>query len=182
MMKNIKKISAWILILGVGAAGLCTLYVFWAYLAARPAPFYEDIGWVDAEYLPLIEPYRAVKMTDEELPTDWRITLYVSPEEKQLDYYLGIHNVQKISVQKNIIMVYSPDSLSVTTSGGFKIPEYYWFIIVPGKDIEIGFETEQEFLEYIHNLGVKTPLWIDPDAAYMQFVKTKCLDWIPDCR
>jgi hypothetical protein len=181
-MKNLKKISAWILALGGIAVCSCTLLVFWAYSAALPAQFYEDIGWVDAEYLPLIEPYRAVKMTDEGFPHDWRISLYVSPEEKELNYYLGIHNVQKISVQKSIIMVYSPDSLNVTTSGDFKIPEYYWFIIIPGKNIEVGFEKEEEFLEYIYVLNIEEPVWVNPDTAYEEFVRTKCLEWIPDCK
>src|SRR5690606_37437204 len=118
----------------------CTLLVSWTNLSFIPAPFYEDIGWVDANYLPLIEPYRAIKLLGEEYTNDWKISLYVPPEEKELDYYLSIQNIQKISVQKNIIMIYSPDSLNVNTTGNFDIPEYYWFVIIPNQNIEIGFK------------------------------------------
>ncbi len=57
-----------------------------------------------------------------------------------------------------------------------------WFVIVSAQNIEIGFDREVEFLNYIQTYGVQKPNWIEPDVTYKQFSKTGCLEWIPNCK
>ena len=147
-------------------------------LTARD-PFYHNVGEWDTEYLPLIKPYKAVKFlkTAVDKP-NWKISSQAFDETEIL--YAQIYDVRKIAVENNTIMAYSPDSFSDSEKrAGIKI--LYWFVIVPDKKIETGFETEDEFLTYIHTFGIQQPKWVDPDVAFEQFFDTGCLDWIPDC-
>lgn len=147
-------------------------------------PFYKNSGDIDSMRIPLIEPYKAVKLNGSSGEKNgWSIDLIIPPEEKEIYYYTYLYDVTKVAVENNVIMAYSPDSISLTDDDkrvGQKV--LYWFVIVPDQKIETGFETEEEFLTYIHTLGIESPSWIETNEAYRQFVKTRCLDWIPDCK
>ena len=141
-------------------------------------PFYKNSGDIDSMRIPLIEPYKAVRLNN---GNTWSVDLIIPPENKEIYYYLEISDVEKIAVENNLIMVYSSYvSPSIVTSIGEKV--LHWFVIIPSQNIETGFETEEEFLSYIHSFGVEQPVWIDIDEAYKQFIKTGCLYWIPNCR
>jgi hypothetical protein len=170
----------------VGISILCIGIAYAIINLATPKSFYKNYGDFGAAYIPLVEPYKAVKIfkgVNSKYKENWQIDLIVSPDKKELYYYLYIPNVTEISVEKKVIMAYSPDSISLTDhakSVGQKI--LYWFVIVPDKNIETGFETEEEFLNYIHTLGIEKPSWIEPDIAIQQLLKTGCLSWILDCK
>lgn len=143
--------------------------------------FYEDTGDWDAMRLPLVYPYEILKL-DQKLEINqklgWSMKLYVPPEEKDLHYYT-IHDVQGVSVENRIIMIYSSYSGGVDPWSGQKI--LYWFILVPDERIEKGFETKTEFLSFVKKYGIDQPNWMSPDMAYNRFVSTGCLEWIPGC-
>lgn len=149
-------------------------------------PFFKDDGGFDAAYIPLIKPYRVVKLLGGEAGRNehkWVIDLIVPPDKKDLYYYLQIYDVTKIAVVDKVIIAYSPDSITLT-DGDKRVGQeiLYWFVIIPDQKIETGFETEEEFLAYIHILGIEKLSWIEPSVARQQLLKTGCLDWIPSCK
>ncbi len=185
--KNKKPINPVVVLI----IGVVVLFIMLAgmgiFLTQGKGSFYENYRTYDAAYLPLIEPYKAVKIFgiigNTNNKHEWGIDLIVPPDKKKLYYYLYIYDVTKIAVENKIIMAYSPDSISLSADDkhvGQKV--LFWFVIVPDQNVETGFETEEEFLTYIHTLGIGSPLWVEPDVAYKQFLKTKCLDWTPNCK
>ncbi len=108
------------------------------------------------------------------------MNLHVSPSEKEIYYYLAIHDIKKIAVEDEIILVYTNYQQEIDENIGQK--NLNWFVIVPAQNIETGFDRESEFLNYIQTYGIQKPDWIEPDVAYKQFVKTRCLGWIPNCK
>jgi hypothetical protein len=142
--------------------------------------FYQNSGDWDAYYIPLVKPYKAVRLVQ---GVDWDIELYVAPTQKDMYYYLHINDVNKIAVKNKVIMVYAPNSILLDEDeiriGQKVLP---WFVIVPDKKIEIGFDNEDGFLKYIQEYGIKEPAWENPDSIFQKFQKTGCLDWIPNCK
>lgn len=129
-------------------------------------PFYNDTGEGKFLVVPLIKPYRVT--IDKNSSLVWLIRLD-NPRLINDKLYLSIHNVEKIFVDKHIIMAYAPDD------------PWHWVVIFPEQKIEKGFEHEEDFLSYIHQFGIEKPNWIDPMDAFRQFERTGCLEWIPDC-
>jgi len=114
--------------------------------------FNNDTGGFDSFRLPLIKPY----------------------------YYLTLHDIQKLALMNNVIMVYTPFvEQNIEPSIGQKV--FHWFVIVPASDVEEGFEQEEAFLDYIQRFNIKQPNWLNPKDAYSQFTKTGCQDWVPSC-
>ena len=140
--------------------------------------FYNDTGEFDSFRFPLIKPYYMVYLDKE---FSWQMPFLSDSPSKNMYYYYNLHGIRKLAVKNGVIMVYTPYiEDNIDTSIGQKI--FHWFVIVPSQNIENGFESEEEFLKYIHTLGIDKPLWIEPDTAYNQFSKTGCLDWIPGCK
>lgn len=132
--------------------------------------------------IPLMKPYEMLKLNQQleiNRKLGWGIQLHVSPSEKELYYYSAIYDIQKFAIENGVIMVYATYPQEVDTDVGQKV--LYWFVIVPDKEIETGFDMEAEFLSYIQTYGIELPRWIEPERAYEQFYKTGCLDWIPTC-
>jgi hypothetical protein len=143
---------------------------------AHRDPFYNDGSEWDHLRFPIIKPYYATWSTD---GLGWVISLHVDPSDKDIYYYLSLLDVQKIAVENGVIMVYTPYEESVRESVGQKV--LYWFAIIPYRNIETGFETEAELLDYIQQYGIDKPGWRDPDDISLEYDQTWCLDWIPDC-
>ncbi len=176
-MKRYKLIAIIIALL------LLCIFTNWArYSRVNKDPFYNDPGW-DAMRIPLIKPYEMLKL-DQKLEINqklgWSITLHVSPSEKEVYYYLDIHDINKIAIKNGVIMAYTNYTQEVDTNAGEKV--LYWFVIIPNKKIETGFDAEAEFLNYVQTYGIQQPPWVEPDAAYKQFDETGCLEWIPGCK
>src|SRR5690349_21139106 len=109
---NIKRILFVTLSVAMG-------FAFVAANLMKPRSFYKNYGDFGAAYIPLVEPYKAIKLLGKQANGDehkWAIDLLVSPEKKDTYYYLSIYDVTKIAVEKNVIMAYSPDSISLTNS------------------------------------------------------------------
>jgi hypothetical protein len=128
-------------------------------------PFYTDRGGFGT-YLrvPLIKPYEAIKVSDNE----WRIELQTT----QL-LELSIHNVRDINVIDSVIIVYAKGDVSIKD---IKYNEA-WFVIVPSWNTEKGFDKKEAFLSYLTTQRIKAPNFYDVDEVYQKFNKRKRIDW-----
>jgi len=140
-------------------------------------PFYQNKGGWDDVRIPLLKPYYVTQINGD---GDWQIPLPADITTKDIYYYITLHAVEKIAVENNAIMVYTPYIEDVDRSIGQKV--LHWFVFVPTQKIGVGFDDEANFLDYIHKYGIKQPLWVSPDIAYTQLDRSGCLDWIPECK
>lgn len=133
-------------------------------------------------HFPLIKPIEA-KRLDGRSP--WRVFIHyglgVSIPNSQEVYVYNIEELEKFAVQNGFIMAYS-SYVNKEADAYIKDNFYHWFVIIPEKETAEGFQTENEFHQYIQTLGIQDPDWQRPDEAYEQFKKTGCLAWIPDCK
>ena len=139
--------------------------------------FYRNGSEWDHLRFPLIKPYFAINITNDKY--GWAINLPGGIPNSTIYYYTQINDVQKISVENGIIMVYTPYEQDVEESIGEKV--YNWFVLIPRQGIEMGFESEDDFLIYIRENGVQQPFWRSPDDILKEYDGTWCLDWIPTC-
>jgi hypothetical protein len=139
-------------------------------------PFYSSVGDWDSTRFPLIKPYEAASPDG----NIWGVSLHTLPSAKGIYWYHDIREPQKIAVVNGVILVYTQYKPDEDEMMGQKA--LYWFVIIPAKKIETGFDNEDDFLKYIQGYGVKEPAWETPDVIFQRFQETGCLDWIPDCR
>ncbi len=141
--------------------------------------FFSNHGGGDSLSIPLIEPYEATKI--KAIP-GWFINLHLPFEQRANDMksYGSIDGVEKIAIQNNIIMIYTPLIDSTAVSLNYKIA--HWFIISPNENLEMGFEYESEFNEFTIKYGVQEINWEKPDDIYKKIQDTGCLEWALDCR
>jgi hypothetical protein len=142
-------------------------------------PFYNNVGTWDSLNLPLIPPYSLVYINKE---YDWQMELKGNFSKELNNYFiLSLQNVEKVAVEKGVIMVYTPHAPNVDESLGQK--SLYWFVAIPHEgNSEIGFEDEVSFLDFIRTIGISSPRWVQPNVAYDEFFQTGCVYWIPDCK
>jgi len=152
-------------------------------------PFY-DLNGEDYPrgHIPLIKP---VQVTRDVLSTSWnidllnviRVDLPKSNENEvpQVYVYGHVTDLKKIAVQDGVVMAYS-EYIHPLAEGYLRENYYHWFVIAPEKDISVGFQTEEEFNQYIQTLGIEDPDWLDPDEVHDAYWSSGgCLEWIPDC-
>lgn len=135
-------------------------------------------------HLPFVKPIEA-KRVDGRSP--WRVLLYNGPyvklpDRKENIYYVyAIEELDKFAINDGVILAYS--AYIDKDADPYILDHYYhWFVVIPGKQISEGFQTEDEFTAYIKTLGITDPQWQKPDDAYALFEKTGCLEGIPDCK
>jgi len=159
------------------------IFVCSGLIMADSTPFYKKTGDFDARFLPLIAPYKAMKPFGESGDRNgWYIDLIVDDRGPKMSVYMQISQVEKVAVSNGVIMAYSQEIINLSKQErDAGLANLHWFVIVPAGRIEIGFETEEDFLAYIKKYGIDKPVWMDTQSAYDQFRKTGCLDWIPDC-
>jgi len=151
-------------------------------LVQHADPFY-NMNYNDYPllHLPLIKPVEAKR---EDGRTSWRIFLqygiWVFIPNSQEAYAYDVEELEKFAVKNRIIMAYSP-YVNKEANAYIRDNYYHWFVIVPDKKTAKGFQTEDEFRQYIQSLGVQDPDWQTPDKAYEKFAQAGCLEWIPDC-
>lgn len=139
--------------------------------------FYQQgSGW-DYLRFPLLEPYYAIKIDDDQ---GWVISLHAKQAERNFWYYLDIQDVSKIAIENDVIMVYSSYSKPIEIVAGGEKKELHWFILVPDQ-AEIGFETEEAFINSLQQYEIDQPQWQEPNEILKEFDQTGCLKWIPDC-
>lgn len=133
-------------------------------------------GW-DYVRFPLLEPYYAIYISDE---YKWEISLQDGLPSRNFKYFSAILDVEKIAVDRGVIMVYTPYSESIYVSPTQE-KELHWFVLVPGQ-AELGFETEEEFVTQIMKYDLGQPSWQEPISILQTYDQTGCLDWIPECK
>ncbi|MBI3242752.1 MAG: hypothetical protein HYZ49_10715 [Chloroflexi bacterium] len=134
-------------------------------------PFYEGTGDLDSIRIPLLKPYEAINAKGNSL--GWYMDLYGQGKE----VYFQIQHIEKIAVEKGVIMAFASENRQSASW----LPAWYWIVIIPDQNIEIGFENEEDFKKYIQEYGIVEPLWTDPTEVFQEFEKTGCADWIPNC-
>ncbi len=159
---------------------MAAVLLFWNFLSACSShdQFYvQGSGW-DYLRFPLLKPYHAIYISDD---IGWVIPLERKHPLKNDSLIMEIHDVRKIAIVNNIIMVYTPDSPKFLDE---TIDEriFHWFVLIPDEGIEVGFEIESDFVEYIHQNNLDEPEWLEPLTILQKYDQTGCLDWIPDCK
>lgn len=99
---------------------------------------------------------------------------------KEVSSVMEISDIQKIAVFDNVIMVYTTDN-TTHRFGDYNFI-FHWYVLMPDENLEIGFETGDEFLEYLRQNNLGEPEWREPLAILQEYDRTGCLDWIPDCK
>jgi hypothetical protein len=156
---------------------IVSLLLMWSLNAcSTKKSFYElGSGW-DYLRFPLLEPYYAIKIDDE---LGWQISLHAEPSQRNFRHFLNIRNVQKIAVEKGMVLVYSPYSKAIDLLDGQK-KELHYFILLPNQN-ELGFETEEELSLILQQYGINQPQWQEPFSILTEFDQSGCLKWIPTC-
>lgn len=142
-------------------------------------PFYNYSGEYSHYRFPLIKPYYADQLDGN---SPWILTLFrlwAPPPHDDYSYW-NVYSLQQLAVQNGVIMAYSP---YIDEQANESLQEYYyhWFVIIPDKNLEMGFDNEEAFLDYIQELGITEPEWRKPEDVFKQFEQTGCLSWIPGC-
>lgn len=139
------------------------------------------------DHLPVINPVEATRdgpnsSWNLELLNSLHIDLPKSQEQevRRVYIYSRVAELEKFAVKDGVIMAYS-GHVNQQADAYIRENFYHWFVMIPGDEITIGFQTEDEFRAYIQTLGIEDPDWQTPDEAFKQFRKTGCLAWIPDC-
>lgn len=132
----------------------------------RQDAFYTDRGGFGTFLrVPLIKPYVVNKVSQGE----WNIELQ-TPQLLEL----SIHNVQKVNVMDSIINVYAKGNVSLRG----ELKQEVWFVIIPGKQLEQGFEKRDDYVAYLQSLGIKeAPELYDIEEVYAKFEKDKKINW-----
>ena len=141
-------------------------------------PFYKRGSGLDYLRFPLLKPYYVMSLANDELV--WVIPLERELPLKKDSFLIQIRDVRKIAVADNVIMIYSPDATKIA-SDNIEEKIFHWFILIPDKSFEIGFESDADFLNYIRQNNMTEPQWLEPINILQEFDKTGCLEWIPDC-
>jgi hypothetical protein len=119
-----------------------------------------NVSW-DASRLPLIKPYEAIKLNG----TDkWSINLQDIPG--------SISNVKEINIIKNTIIIHAGE----TYCNNEKVQEA-WFIIIPEKHIENGFQQKIDFDKYLLSIKISNYQLYDIGYIFKKFYINKELDW-----
>jgi hypothetical protein len=108
-------------------------------------PFYNNRGeWDDVE-LPLIKPYKLVKLNGNK---EWVMNL------EEWTFSISLGDVKEINVVNDLILVHSYKTALITDT----ISKEVWVVIVPKKKQEIGFLKYREYLAYLNKIGLKNEL------------------------
>ena len=147
-------------------------------------PFYDySDDYAPGARFPLIDPVQA---TQERPSSPWNLGLadpiWIQIPNSDEDYgYSGVVEVEKFAVKNSVILAYS-SYVDKEADAYIQNNYYHWFVTIPEKKITEGFQTKDEFNQYIQKLGIQNPEWQTPDAAFDKYFQTGCLDWIPDCK
>jgi hypothetical protein len=126
--------------------------------------FYTEKGDWDAGRIPLIKPYEAIIANKD---MGWGMNL----DGKDGD--TGFFNIKRVNVVNDIVLVYSINSIF---HGNYV--KQSWHIIIPKKHIEKGFESYQQYLDYLKKIGIETePRLHDIDSVADYFENHDTINW-----
>ena len=146
-------------------------------------PFYNyDDSMAPGSRFPLINP---LDVRRDSPSSPWNLglgnTIWIDiPNSDAVYGYSRVVELEKFAVKNGVILAYS--SYVDTEADTYMQKKFnHWFVTVPDKNITKGFQTEDEFNQYIQTLGIQNPDWQTPDEAFDKYFETGCLEWIPDC-
>jgi hypothetical protein len=129
--------------------------------------FYERSGGWDYARIPLKKPYELMKLKN---GNTWDINLHAMTLQS------SISNVMGVNVIDGIIVIHSTKK---TILRGSEVSEA-WFVIIPEKEIEKGFDNQNDFTAYASSVGIKEIKFYSPDIVYQSFMKKWPIDWEKD--
>ncbi|UPK66733.1 hypothetical protein [Chitinophaga filiformis] len=121
-------------------------------------PFYSQDNVFDRLNIPLIKPYKLIKVDD----TEWRLELQTTSL-----LTLSIHNVQGVDTAKGRIFIYSKGGTEV------KNVQYneLWFVITPDSLLEQSFESHEAFKDALKKANISKANLRNPDIFYKEVHK-----------
>jgi hypothetical protein len=185
-MKSNKLSLVIIILLSAACSWVCVIVVSPFTIFGARDSFYrrgDDLFDVDLNF-PLIKPYYATALPSG-FPHNnnfreyvWRVDLKGGPNSK----FGGSDSICcdiKIAVENDRIFINAQKPKESTS--GMAETIYYWFVITPNKQEELGFEDRVEFIEYLSDNELNEPKWQEPDYLHNEFNMTGCLKWYPNC-
>lgn len=122
--------------------------------------FYTDKGSWDASRIPLIKPYELLKLNGTQ---EWIMNLEAPG---------SVTNIKEINVIKDIIVIHAGQ----TYCNNVEVPEA-WFVIVPDKHIEKGFDSKPNFNKYLRALGHNNEELQNVEKVFQIFNSQGKIDW-----
>lgn len=121
-------------------------------------PFYSQNSPFDRLSIPLIKPYKLIKVDD----TEWRLELQTTSL-----LALSIHNVQGVDTVAGKILIYSKGGTEVNNVQYDEL----WFIIDPASLQERSFDSYEVFKNALAEINVDKVNIRKPDDLYSEFYK-----------
>jgi hypothetical protein len=126
--------------------------------------FYSSKGGFDYVRIPLIKPYEAVKLNGSK---EWLVNL------KTATLQFSVSNIKEVTIVKGFILLHGVD----TFLKGSTIKEA-WFIIIPSKHIELGFDKYDKFVNYLLANGFeRDPGLHNVEEIYLEYMKMDKVNW-----
>ena len=129
--------------------------------------FYERSGGWDYARIPLKKPYELMKLKNR---PGWDMNLHAMTLQS------SISNVTGVNIIEGLIVLHSSGN---TFLRGVEVPQA-WFVIIPEKEIEKGFDKKEEFTSYLTSMSINRPEFHNPDSVYQSFIKKWPIDWKKD--
>lgn len=132
--------------------------------------FYTDCAGMDYVRFPLIYPYEVMN-------ADFNNEKWIINLQKGIGRYTSVYKLARVTVVNDLIMAQTEDSSDdIVDEAPLRL-----FVIIPSKQMEVGFSTEKEFNEYVNKCGIYKIRWWNVRDAFKKFEETDCLPWIPGC-
>jgi hypothetical protein len=124
--------------------------------------FYTDKGSWDAVRIPLIKPYELLRLNGN---SEWTMNL---------DAPSSVTNIKEINIVGDVIVIHSGQ----TYCNNVEVSEA-WFVVVPNKHIEKGFDNKLAFNKYLLSLGHKAGFQ-NVEKVFQIFNRRGKIDWDTD--
>jgi len=126
--------------------------------------FYTNTGGFDLKRVPLIKPYEAIKVSDNE----WQIQLFTTRLLSTV-----IHFANEVDLVDSAILIHVKGETIIKEN----IYNEGWFIVIPKLNLEEGFNIKGDFDEYLSKLHLKDYKFKLTDSVYAQFVRDGYVKW-----
>jgi len=127
--------------------------------------FYTEHGEWDSARIPLIKPYEAVIVNEE---NGWVMNLEALKGGDSM-----LSHIRKATVLNGFILVYTGSTLMM----GVEIKESWW-VVSPHRKIEKGFSDEKQYWAYLKTLGLKkNPRLHDIKVIASYYEDHSMIDW-----
>jgi hypothetical protein len=115
--------------------------------------------------IPLVKPYEAT--------TSATLVNWIVESTDTTSVPLTIPGTKEIAVVKDIIFLHSTNTVL-----NYQSVKEGWFVIIPKSQSVKGFDTHQEYLKYVHGMGLqKEPKLYDIGKVFNYFDMNDHIDW-----